>query len=403
MNNLTPRKIVPDHILYRKFELFSLLDEICTELEIPPAQREEAKKSYEAVSTWLSESSNPILKYLNLYAHGSMVLGTTVMPLGREDFDVDVICLVLGFSSQHDPAELKRFIGGRLRENARYAAMLEEKKRCWRLNYAREFHLDVSPTVLNPQCTNGGELVPDKKLKSWKATNPTGYRLLFESRAELQPKIRFQKAAAAGPRADVAPFPAHSNNKGILRTIVQLLKRHRDIDFAEVKEDIAPISIIITTLAMRSYEFCIQNFGFDTELDVLVDTIRMMPHFIEHPVVNGRQIYLISNESTNGENFADRWNVEPQRARAFYRWHQKALSDFESLTTLEGADLIAAKLEKSLGSKVVRRVIDARTDAVTTARSAKQLYVAPAVGLTLSSSAKATPVPGNTFFGDAAE
>jgi hypothetical protein len=332
-----------------------------------------------------------------------MVLGTTVKPLGREDFDVDVICLVLGFSSQRHPAELKRLIGDRLRENARYAAMLEEKKRCWRLNYAREFHLDVSPTVENPECANGGELVPDKNLQGWKATNPTGYRLLFERRAELQPKIRFQKSIPSEPRADVAPFPAHSNNKGILRRIVQLLKRHRDIDFAEVKEDIAPISIIITTLAMRSYEFCIQSFGFDTELDVLVDTIRMMPHFIERPLVNGRQIYLISNESTNGENFADRWNLEPQRARAFYRWHQKALSDFESLATLEGADLIAAKLGKSLGSKVVWRVIDARTDAVTTARSARQLYLAPALGLTPFHSVKAVAVPHNTFFGDAAE
>ena len=50
-------------------------------------------------------------------------------------------------------------------------------------------------------------------------------------------------------RADIEPFPAQSNIKGILRRIVQLLKRHRDIAFADVKEDIAPISIIITTLA----------------------------------------------------------------------------------------------------------------------------------------------------------
>jgi hypothetical protein len=90
-------------------------------------------------------------------------------------------------------------------------------------------------------------------------------------------------------------------------------------------------------------------------------------------------------------------------ARAFYRRHQRALSDFESLTTLEGADLIAAKLEKSLGSKVVRRVIDARTDAVTNARSAKQLYFAPAIGLTPVHSAKAVAVPHNTFFGDAGD
>jgi hypothetical protein len=45
--------------------------------------------------------------------------------------------------------------------------------------------------------------------------------------------------------------------------------------------------------------------------------------------------------------------------------------------------------------------MDAQTEAVTMARTNKQLHVAPVIGLSLSSSAKATPVQRNTFFGDA--
>ena len=403
MNHTPAKTPTPDYLLHRKFQLYRILDAICRDLEITQAQYEAAKANYEAVSAWLSGAADPVLKYLDLYVHGSMGLGTSVKPIGRDEFDVDLICLVLSFSIQRSPAELKKIVGDRLRANARYAAMLEEKKRCWRLNYAREFHLDISPTISNPRCDNGGELVPDKKLRDWKPTNPRGYKAIFEARAGLQPNMRFPKMAVAEGRAEVEPFPAQSNRKGILHRIVQLLKRHRDIAFAQVEADIAPISIIITTLAARSYEFCVGRFIFDTEFDVLVETIRLMPLFIERPVINGRQIYLVPNELTQGENFADRWNSEPQRAKAFYEWHEQVLADFEKLAAIEGLDRITMSLEKSLGSQVVRRAMDAQTETISKARAANQLYVAPSVGLITSSGAKATPVPQNTFFGDDSE
>jgi hypothetical protein len=141
-------------------------------------------------------------------------------------------------------------------------------------------------------------------------------------------------------------------------------------------------------------------FAFETEYDFLVAVIRMMPHFIERPLVEGRRFYVVPNETTTGENFAERWNSEPKRAAAFFKWHEKALSDFESLAGFQGLDLMTNSLEKSLGSTVVRKVMDSRTDIISKARETKSLYVAPLVGLNLSSSAYATQVPKNTNFGD---
>ena len=43
--------------------------------------------------------------------------------------------------------------------------------------------------------------------------------------------------------------------KGILPRTVQLAKRHRDIHFQSLDPCLAPISVIITTLTSRSYEF----------------------------------------------------------------------------------------------------------------------------------------------------
>jgi hypothetical protein len=392
--------LAESHELFRKAEIYSVLDQICQALELTADQLEAARQSYEGVADWLADSDNPFLRSIEVYAHGSAGLGTTVRPVGREDFDVDIICKLLRFSAERPPSELKRVVGDRLKENARYAAMLEEKKRCWRLNYAREYHLDISPTIVNVECKNGGELVPDKKLQAFKPTNPKGYKALFERRAALVPTIRTRKSILAEGRAGIDPFPVHSVAKGILRRTVQLLKRHRDLHFLHVVEDIAPISIIVTTLAAQSYEYCVNSFAFDSEFDVLVATIRLMPHFIERPLVKGRRIYVVANETTVGENFAERWNAEPARVAAFYEWHAKALADFEALSSLEGIDLLTKSLEDSLGSSVVHKVMNARTEYISDARATKKLYVAPTAGLTLLNVGHTTQVRPNTFFGD---
>jgi hypothetical protein len=402
MNIATTRTATAAHILARKAEAYTILDEICRTLELSATQLEAAETAYNAVAAWLAAGDDPALQGLSIYLHGSTALGTTVKPVGRDENDVDLIGLTPNFSYWLPPAELKRIYGDRLRQHDTYAPILEEKKRCWRLNYAGQFHLDISPTIPNLRCANGGELVPDKQLRSFKPTNPKGYRALFERRALLMPKLRLAKATMArdGFAASLEQFPKPKAYKGVLRRIIQLLKRHRDIMFLKVEEDIAPISIIITTLAAQAYEFCVEQFEFDTELDVVYETIRMMPHFIEHPVVNGRRIFSVPNETTEGENFAERWNSEPERARAFNRWHAQALTDFEGIASLEGIDTLTHSLEKALGHRDVRKVMDARTNAISAARSDRKLYVAPAVGLTMAQTQRAVAVPRNTHFGD---
>jgi hypothetical protein len=399
------RELSSASVLHRKAELYRFLEQICQVLELTETQLAEAQTSYEAVADWLSQSSHPLLQELKLYAHGSTALGTTVRPLAREEFDVDLICLAHRLSTEIHPAALKAAVGARLREHQVYARMLEEKKRCWRLNYQRQFHLDISPTILNPACSQGGELVPDKKLNSWKTTNPTGYRKLFDKRALLLPRMKRWEdfSANAQARSEVAPFPEHGPFKGVLRRTVQLLKRHRDMRFAEVAADIAPISIIITTLASQSYEYCVQTFPFETELDVVIATVRLMPHFIEVSQDGFLKRYAVWNETTKGENFAERWNVETERARAFYQWHNQVLTDLEKIVDLEGLDVLTKNLANVFGSAPVNKVLTDRTSSISEGRKLEKIVLAPTAGLILGSPAYATPVPKNTFFGDEAD
>lgn len=385
----------------RRGEIYKFLEEICQDLDLTAEQIKRAKSAYEAVADWLSRSHHPLLQNINVSPQGSTALGTAIRPLGRDEFDVDLICLLLNGHANMAPAEIKKIIGDRLRENATYEKILIEKKRCWRLDYAGDFHLDLSATIRNTQCVNAGELVTDKKLEGWHPTNPKGYRTLFDKRALLMPKMRraFAKTEMRD-QASIEPFPDTSAPKGVLRRVVQLLKRHRDHHFENVQEDIAPISIIITTLAMRSYEHCVGRYTFDDELDVLISTIRMMPLYIEKLWLNGRTEYVIENETTAGENFADRWNLEPQRAVAFYAWHAKALDDFLAIRDAKGLDGVVNSAKTQFGKKVVDRVMGGRTDAISSARKSSTLLVAPAIGLTTTLAAAAVSVPKNDFFGD---
>jgi hypothetical protein len=386
----------------RKAETFTLLEQVCQKLEPTETQKQRAKDSYEAVGAWLAESDDPLISAAFIYAHGSTALGTTVKPIGRTEHDVDLVYHVPDLSASTRPAVLKKAVGDRLRANRLYAPILEEKLRCWRLNYAGEFHLDVTPSIVNAACANGGELVPDRELRDWKPSNPQGFRDLFTYRASLRPTYRLleKSRAAADAQVEVAPFPAHSHVKGVLRRTVQLLKRHRDIFFEGQDQSLSPLSIIITTLASRSYEYCINNFEHDSEYDLLCNTIRLMHVFIDTEILGGRRYWFVWNETTAGENFAEKWNDEPARERAFRSWHAQAVADFDGLLGLEGLDELAKSLGTSLGERPVRAAMDERRATISAARAARSLAVAPVAGLVTSAARAATGVRPNTFYGE---
>lgn len=395
------RSPLTDGDLRRRASIFTILDEIGEALDLTETQFERARQSYNAVGEWISGSDDPILVKTLVYLQGSSALGTAVKPIGRDEFDVDLICFCAAVSVGISPAQLKAAVGDRLREHKTYAPILEEKKRCWRLNYKGDFHLDLSPTITNPHCHNGGELVPDRKLREWHPTNPRAYKAKFDERAALKPRLTRRMVAMQRDQATVEPFPAHQTVKGILRRTVQLLKRHRDVFFEHNTDEIAPISVIITTLAMMAYEYCIYRHVFEDELDVLVETIRMMPHFIERPFIDGQQAYAVWNETTQGENFAEGWNKDARKAKAFYDWHEIALADFEALRDGVGQDKLALNMQRSFGDRVANKILEKHISTVSGARKTNSLLVAPAIGLTTTKAAAATTaVPSNTFFGD---
>ena len=386
--------------LLRKFEVAEALERLCQSLELTAAQFLQAKERYERVGSWLDGANDPVLRALAIYLQGSTAIGTTVRPINRNEHDVDLIAQCPDVSPRILPAVLKSTIGERLRRNQHYARILEEKARCWRLSYANEFHMDITPAIPNPRCPHGGELVPDKELKEWSPSNPKGYRKLFERRAALAPSVPLTLSIPEGLRAEVETYPRLGGPQGILRRVVQIAKRHRDQYFSERDPKFAPISVIITTLASRSYERCVRTKTYDNEFDFLCDVVSGMPLFIETKSMgDNRQRWFIWNETTQGENFAEKWNSDPRLAGEFWLWHRQAADDLARLSSSQGRDGLFETLSRSFGATPAKRARDEMTRRISSARSKALLGVAPGVGLTVSKAPAATIVRPNTFYG----
>lgn len=381
------------------------LERVCQALELTEKQYTRAETQYGEVGELLAGSDDVFLRSAQIYPQGSISLGTSVKPISGNEYDVDLVCHVPLMSPDTPPSYLKKLIGDQLRSDARYRDVLESKSRCWRLNYPNEFHLDITPSIRNPRCPEGGELVPDKNLAQWKPTNPKGYKNLFDRRAKLQPKMQLMKAEnrMIASFASIEAFPDQVKFKGLLRRITQILKRHRDEHFKDALTEFAPISVILTTLASQSYEFSVGcPIFYESEFDVLADVIRNMPSFIAVSHEHAGRRYSIMNETTSGENFAEKWNSDLRLPQAFYSWHRKALADVEKLPMVVGMDGLRKSLNASFGENAVAKAFEMDLLEKGTGRASGLLGIAPGVGLTTHHShprSATVSVPRNTFFG----
>ncbi len=304
-----------------------LLLALAETLDVSPTKYEEAKGHYEAVGDWLNKPESRLAQYNPvIYPQGSFALGTAVRPLGDEEYDVDAVCLLDTTQNEHSQQELKKLVGDRLKEHGDYKRMLAEPdgRRCWTLNYAEssKFHLDILPAIpdsawplfllegVPEDWAQHAICITDKETwayeHDWPKSNPKGYLEWFKKRMEVVFNQR-RLLLAKDIRAEVQDIPEYKVRTPLQR-LVQLLKRHRDIMFEG--DECKPISIIITTLAASAYQ------NEDDIQTALQNVIPNMRNFIE----NRNGVYWIPNPVNPEENFADRWQTEPEKAEAFFQW-----------------------------------------------------------------------------------
>ena len=325
--------VVPPHV-------DQVLDEIGRRLQLTPTQYQRAASAYGSVGEWLEAKDSPLGRYQpDVYPQGSMALRTTVRPLQKEEFDLDIVCEVHGW--QQGAMDLYSALGDRLRERADYAKKLEPKKRCWRLNYAGDFHLDALPGREDRERPGGAIEVPDRELSDWKPSNPRDFVAWFDARARPY-YARLEERKAPLPPID----PADAGDP--LRRAVQLMKRHRDVRFAGGPDN-APRSIVLTTLAAKHYQgeesvgkALIRILGgIMAEMDATVDVLK------------------VPNPVNGDENFADAWENDRQAYDEFVSYIRGFAEDLKALIQLEPDDEFLEVARRLFGMEVAERALEA--------------------------------------------
>ncbi len=83
------------------------------------------------------------------------------------------------------------------------------------------------------------------------------------------------------------------------------------------------------------------------------------------------------NETTDGENFAEKWNANPVLAAAYFDWHAAPSEHFRELADAVEAESTFVILNSVTGSRVGGAVRARATEAISRARVQGMLRTAP--------------------------
>jgi hypothetical protein len=364
--------------------LDDLLEGICAHLQITATQREKAETRYRAIGEWLEATDSGILRgaLVDIYSQGSLRIGTTNKPIKTGEFDLDIVAEIQLDPRFVQPILLLDSVEARLREHGTYSDMLDRKNRCVRVSYADEFHLDVLPACPDPTLNNGSIVVPDQMQRCWKPSNPNGYATWFERSAQHFYR-RMVKA--------MAPLPAEepSESKPLLKKVVQLMKRHRDIEFIG-REHLAPVSIVLTTLAG------LHATGGLSILETLEQTLLVIA--ARSP---SDYVLKVHNPCNASELLSERWENTPGSYEAFRTWVLTFIAKLRALRAAVGLPEVVRQLAELFGEKPAHAARKAMIDTVEDGRRFGQLSAGAGGSLLISPITTERPaVARNTFFGE---
>lgn len=337
-------------------ELSQLFRFTAEALDIPPDVDTELREKYAQLAAFLREDHSERYRALaELFPQGSRLLGTMIVPVHAGDgHDLDAVLSRHIARTSVRQSDLKGALGEQLTAYRRYLERhgdevpeLCEGSRCWTLRYDGRFHMDILPALPNDERRPGDStsiLITDKAIREWQVSDPKGYARWFLARA----RSSLEKAIALRARADgvrVQDIPPDSV-KTPLHRLVQLAKRHRDMHHEGERSD-KPASILITTLAARSYQ---DGADLEAAMQRFARTARGL---IE--VRNGRE--WVANPMNDEENFADRWLDRPRRREAFFRWLDRLLADVEGMAKGGGLHRVADTLGGAFGTALAERVM----------------------------------------------
>jgi hypothetical protein len=361
--------------------LDELLLEICEEFQISEARYDRAVDRYKSLNKLFEGIGSPFRQFRpDIYPQGSMALGTTVQPI-KGPHDLDFVLELSNYlrGPMHLITELHEF----LRMHGVYGPMTRLKNRCVRIEYADDFYMDVLPACRNATAVGTCIKVPDCALQGWSDSNPRGYIKWFKE----QSGKRFVERLLE--KAEPIPDQQAVAEKDTLQLVVQLFKRWRDRWYAAVDPRLAPISIVLTTLAADTYQ------GEQSVSKAITSMLGEIVRLIDVSRRAGESHLHLCNPSNTAEDLTERWDSNPLGYSAF----ERGIRDFQQqwMLVTRGGN-VNAPLESLFGDTVTT-VLRKGTQKIQGSRLAGALGVTSA-GLITSSAEAAMRVRPNTFYGE---
>ena len=360
-----------------------LLLRICQKLQLTPNLYEQATERYETIAKIITKDDAFQKIDLNIYPQGSFRLKTTVKPLSSEEYDLDFVA-ELPADSAMTPHQLYDHVFRILSSDGIHDKMVEKKKRCIRVNYANDFHMDIMPgKLVNPETHE--IVVPDKELKNWyHHSNPIGFAEWFEKQARTQILHEMSEQRAQFQVEKVSEQEVAKRLEP-LRRAVQLVKRYRDIYCDKTHRE--PVrSIVICTLMGRITSFTGDTLQIIASFCTYVNKLIAASHGKAFPVRNPVVDELLTEKWEEGSNYQD-----------FVDMMKELTKDVDELAQYGVNKDINQVVKKMFGETITDSAIKEYAAVLNESRNAGSLSVSSAG--TLNTKNSGVSVKNNTFFG----
>lgn len=299
------------------FQREDLLARLAESLELDETRSKKMETAYNAIYDVLKADPIFFSKVdFVVYPQGSKAIGTTTKPIGKDEFDLDIVVQIKDLYRNYTSSEIYNHLIRVFSNNEVYSPKLLKKNRCARINYAGDFHLDILPgCIIIP--FEDKIMVPDQELASWTSSFPKGYANWFIDRAkDVREPVLLRKAfgdfvTLSEAKAEQEDLPDENiYEKEPLKRAVQLTKRYRDI-FFEKKPKYKTSSIVLTTIFGELYEGEPSIYEtIDNVLNKVLERYTSYEKLYESSGVYKR--IKVLNPVNEDEDFTDKWDKDKE-------------------------------------------------------------------------------------------
>lgn len=291
--------------------LDAVLAEIAVNIQLPPGLHAKAVDRYEAVRRYIQRSGSPLEgRVACFYPQGSMAIDATTSTRGTDDqYDLDIVAEIDG--PDLGPEALLDDLEAALEGYP--VSRIVRQTRCITLYYADGMHLDITPSRRRGPKEKESEIAHAKK---GARSNPPRYvvmnsfafaqwycvRTPTEDRFALALNQRlYEQSGIAFAAADVEEVPPQTplNIKSVTTVALQLIKRHRNIAYANETSRIPP-SVVLSCHAGHAAR---PGLGL---AEMVIRQARWTARTIDAAAKQGR-LLSVANPELPAERFTDRW------------------------------------------------------------------------------------------------